>query len=513
MKVIKQYSFKENMNDMFANGYKESFTEAKLRTNVIDSNYDDSHRPWPEVKKELINKYKKKGYTNVEVVRTKTDTKGLRNYYVCGDLKESFNKNITVEEDEEAFKEEFGEAERTKLNDEIMEDYEDVLEEAKVNRMVNEIIKDSFNEPIEESDEERIERKSNEYIGDRYEKVYETYCKCVGHEYGSVDESNLPLDENLLNYVSCVHNYDIENLKENIKQHMANTTKKWLEEGKITKEDIARQFLAEMTDCICQAFSDQGVDFLDKSVWGVYEKDQDLNGIKIGIYNLELPLEVEDDLNESDEEILEKFVKLAVDKFIQSATYKIDDKNVKLKEIDVKVKKQLNELPGIWSMLSRYHYYYGSDDVNDYQPLCIFIQLRETHDKPAWSATSIDDVAQAIGKFEQSDSLKIGFNKGEDWDEFNDYIDAPIKYIRKSGLAYSNGFPYWDRFTKIKGMSKIYKNSSIKMAAQYNDNNDIILLWAMDFNRGPDDDPYRTKNVAVLLNRSDFESAINKITL
>ena len=216
----------EQRRAMFANGYKESLTEAKLRTNVIDSNYDDSHRPWPEVKKELINKYKKKGYTNVEVVRTKTDTKGLRNYYVCGDLKESFNKNITVEEDEEAFKEEFGEAERTKLNDEIMEDYEDVFEEAKVNRMVNEIIKDSFNEPIEESDEERIERKSKEYIGDRYEKVYETYCKCVGHEYGSVDESNLPLDENLLNYVSCVHNYDIENLKENIKQHMANTRKK-----------------------------------------------------------------------------------------------------------------------------------------------------------------------------------------------------------------------------------------------------------------------------------------------
>lgn len=66
---------------MFANGYHESMN----RTNPIDSDYDDSHRPWPDVKKELIKKYEKKGYKNVAVIRGKTDTKGLRSYMVYGD--------------------------------------------------------------------------------------------------------------------------------------------------------------------------------------------------------------------------------------------------------------------------------------------------------------------------------------------------------------------------------------------------------------------------------------------
>ena len=56
----------------------------KEELDVIDSDYDDSRRPWEEVKKEIINKYEKKGYKNVSVKRAKTDTKGLRMYYVYG---------------------------------------------------------------------------------------------------------------------------------------------------------------------------------------------------------------------------------------------------------------------------------------------------------------------------------------------------------------------------------------------------------------------------------------------
>lgn len=58
--------------------------QTRDRTDVIDSDYDDSHKPWEEVKKEIISKYEKKGYKNVSVKRAKTDTKGLRSYYVYG---------------------------------------------------------------------------------------------------------------------------------------------------------------------------------------------------------------------------------------------------------------------------------------------------------------------------------------------------------------------------------------------------------------------------------------------
>ena len=70
---------------MFAGGFKESLKE---ELDVIDSDYDDSRRPWEEVKKEIIKKYEKNGYKNVSVKRTKTDTKGLRMYWVYGEKKD-----------------------------------------------------------------------------------------------------------------------------------------------------------------------------------------------------------------------------------------------------------------------------------------------------------------------------------------------------------------------------------------------------------------------------------------
>lgn len=56
----------------------------KEELDVIDSGYDDSGKPWSEVKKEIIDKYEKMGYKNVAVQRTKTDTRGLKSYYVYG---------------------------------------------------------------------------------------------------------------------------------------------------------------------------------------------------------------------------------------------------------------------------------------------------------------------------------------------------------------------------------------------------------------------------------------------
>lgn len=75
--IIKQYKKQE----------EERLSESKERFDVIDSDYDDSGKPWREVKKELIKKYENKGYTNVSVIIGKTDTKGLRNYMVYGDKK------------------------------------------------------------------------------------------------------------------------------------------------------------------------------------------------------------------------------------------------------------------------------------------------------------------------------------------------------------------------------------------------------------------------------------------
>ena len=94
---------------MFANGYHESMS----RTNPIDSDYDDSHKPWPEVKKELIKKYEDKGYKNVSVIRGKTDTKGLRTYIVYGDkIEESYCEELDTEE-LDAFEEEFNKDDNT----------------------------------------------------------------------------------------------------------------------------------------------------------------------------------------------------------------------------------------------------------------------------------------------------------------------------------------------------------------------------------------------------------------
>lgn len=54
---------------------------------VLDSNYIENFEKWEIQKKRLLVKYIKQygdKYTNIRIIRVKTDTKGLRSYYVYG---------------------------------------------------------------------------------------------------------------------------------------------------------------------------------------------------------------------------------------------------------------------------------------------------------------------------------------------------------------------------------------------------------------------------------------------
>lgn len=66
---------------------EKDLTESKRNTdnmNLVETDYDDSGKPWAEVKKELKKKFENKGYTDVIVERVKSDTKGLKMYSVYG---------------------------------------------------------------------------------------------------------------------------------------------------------------------------------------------------------------------------------------------------------------------------------------------------------------------------------------------------------------------------------------------------------------------------------------------
>lgn len=55
---------------------------------VLDSNYIETFEKWKVQKKRLLAKYNKmygERYNNIKIKRVKTDTKGLRCYYVFGE--------------------------------------------------------------------------------------------------------------------------------------------------------------------------------------------------------------------------------------------------------------------------------------------------------------------------------------------------------------------------------------------------------------------------------------------
>ena len=78
---------------------------------------------------------------------------------------------------------------------------------------------------------------------------------------------------------------------------------------------------------------------------------------------------------------------------------------------------------------------------------------------------------------------------------YTEYV-VPIKY-KRSALSYGGAFKYWDRFTKLKKMSKIRKGTDIKVVANYNPNPDIVIMW--------------TDSGAFLLDKKDFIKAMNDI--
>jgi len=71
-------------------------------------------------------------------------------------------------------------------------------------------------EPIEESEDEKETRLANEFINKKYKKAYDCYCSQIRGRYGYLDEDNLPIDEQALNYASCKCNFDYDILKDKI---------------------------------------------------------------------------------------------------------------------------------------------------------------------------------------------------------------------------------------------------------------------------------------------------------
>ena len=101
------------------------------------------------------------------------------------------------------------------------EDYDDLLDEACLDRKANRLF-DSLDTSLveEESEEDRINREADEYIQRRWKRAYDCYSGCVRNKYGEFDESDFPIDEDLLTFTSSKCNYDYAQLKDNLVKSM-----------------------------------------------------------------------------------------------------------------------------------------------------------------------------------------------------------------------------------------------------------------------------------------------------
>ena len=100
-------------------------------------------------------------------------------------------------------------------------DYDEIYTELKLSQKFDNMFEDFKTEPLEESEEERINREADELVEKKFNKVYDFYCGRIKSKYGSLDEGNIPLDEDILNITSCKYNCDVEPFVTKLKERMA----------------------------------------------------------------------------------------------------------------------------------------------------------------------------------------------------------------------------------------------------------------------------------------------------
>lgn len=126
-----------------------------------------------------------------------------------------YHEDLDMEEID-AFEECFGENLDEDLDDDNLADYDTIYHDAKLDYSLDKIENNLRKEPLEESEEDRINREADEFINKQYKKAYECYCGQIKTRFGSLDESNIPIDEDALNYTSSKCNYDYSILKDKL---------------------------------------------------------------------------------------------------------------------------------------------------------------------------------------------------------------------------------------------------------------------------------------------------------
>ena len=194
---------------------------------------------------------------------------------------------------------------------------------------------------------------------------------------------------------------------------------------------------------------------------------------------------------EEDEQVIKRFITDIITDFMNKTPYMLVNKSVFVKGLDV---------------------HKGHTDS-----MIITIELKEKHNVKAFNGDTIDDVAKNIGGFEAASQYTIGCFRNSYRDvengepRYKTGITAQVCYIRDK-LSYAGGFKFWDRFTKIrvKGSSKLTQgdNTAFLLAAEYNPNPDVVLVWVDSFKHKT---LYGAENKALLMHRADFDNMINEL--
>lgn len=374
------------------------------------------------------------------------------------------------------------------LTVESLADYDTIYNEVKLDSTVDKMIEYLRNEPPEETEEERINREADEFFNKKYQKAYDCYCGQIKTRYGYLDETNLPIDDEAINYASCKCNFDADVLKEMLIQGMKDLNEEFINEGDWSEQDLAEQYGEKLVQYIEDEFEANRV-YVDWQINDVkVSKNDNLSLITI------MMTAFSDDFaeyGEEVEEVIKRFITDIITDFMGKTPYMLANKSIFVKRLDV---------------------HKGHTDS-----MIITIELKEKHNVKAFNGDTIDDVAKNIGGFEAASQYTIGCFRNSYRDvengepRYKTGITAQVCYIRDK-LSYAGGFKFWDRFTKIrvKGSSKLTQgdNTAFLLAAEYNPNPDVVLVWVDSFKHKT---LYGAENKALLMHRADFDNMINEL--